>query len=89
MTTHRGENVRVTVYRFGTTPSLVLKDWDYESMDARDYVTPRALALYEALEADPADEEYVLARHRSEDRWGLFGFTREGHAFAVEEPESH
>lgn len=72
---------KITVYEFGNTPSLALEGWDFESPDA-DYSSPRALALYEALGADPRDEEYVLAV--KDGRWGLFGYTCEGHPFAVE-----
>lgn len=76
--------MEIVICRFGTVPPLALEDWDFESPDARDYASQRAQRLYRALGADPSDEEYVLARHRSEDRWALFGATVEGHPFAVE-----
>lgn len=76
--------MEIVVCHFGTVPSLALEEWDFESTDARDYASQRARALYRALGADPEDYEYSLARHRSEDRWALFGMTVEGHPFAVE-----
>lgn len=72
---------KITVYKFGNTPSLALEGWDFESPDV-DYSSPRALALYRALGADPMDYEYSLAV--KDGRWGLFGMTVEGHSFAVE-----
>lgn len=74
---------QVAVYEFSTVPSLALEGWDFESLDARDYDSPRAEALFRALGADPRDEEYTLALHR-DGRWGLFGLICEGHTFAVE-----
>lgn len=76
--------MKIVVYRFSTAPHLVMKYWDFESLDARDYESPRALALYSALGVDPRDYEYSLARHRSADRLALFGLICEGHTFAVE-----
>src|SRR5690606_1611525 len=76
--------MEIVVGHFGTLPPLALEEWEFESLDARDYDSPRALALYSALGADPTDYEYSLARHRSEDRWALFGMTVEGHPFAIE-----
>lgn len=77
---------KATVYEFGNSPQSVLEDWDFDTLSGEDYSSSRALALYSALGADPRDEEYTLARHRSEDRLALFGLTCEGHAFAVETP---
>lgn len=74
---------KITVYKFGNTPSLALEGWDFDAVEL-DYTTQRAKALYEALGADPEDYEYSLALHRPTGRWGLFGLRVEGHDFAVE-----
>lgn len=73
----------VVVYEFCNSPSLALEGWDFENLDARDYYSSRAQALYAALGADVTDEEYALALH-VDGRLGLFGLVCEGHAFAVE-----
>lgn len=75
---------KVIVYEFGNSPQSALEDWDFDALSGEDYSSPRALALYSALGADPRDYEYSLARHRYDDRLGLFGFIIEGHTFAVE-----
>lgn len=76
----------ITIYRFGNDPQVALEGWDPDALSGDDYESARALALYEALGADPSDEEYVLALHVDSGRWGLFGLSAEGHSFAVEEP---
>lgn len=75
----------ITTYRYGTNPQAALEGWDPDALSGDDYESSRALALYEALGADPSDEEYVLAQH-IDGRWGLFGLSVEGHGFATEEP---
>lgn len=71
------------IYQFGSNPRLALEGWDADALSGDDYSSPRALALYDALGANPSDEEYVLAQH-IDGRWGLFGLSVEGHCFAVE-----
>src|SRR5690606_21651379 len=76
----------ITTYRFSNDPQAALEGWDQDALGGDDYDSPRAAALYEALGADPSDEEYVLALHVDSGRWGLFGLSVEGHSFATEEP---
>lgn len=75
----------ITTYRYGTNPQAALEGWDPDALGGDDYDSPRASALYEALGADPSDEEYTLALHVDSGRWGLFGLSVEGHSFAVED----
>lgn len=79
--------MKIVVYCFGTVPTLALEGWDFDALGGDAYATQRALALYEALGADPTDYEYSLARH-VDGRWGLFGMTVEGHPFAVEKEKA-
>lgn len=83
----------IVVCRFGVVPNygvfwVQLENWDPEVLDAAAYESPRAKALYAALGVDNDDWEYVLVKHRSEDRWGLVGPTGENMSFAVEAPRS-
>lgn len=73
----------IEIKTFSTMPELAMEGWDPNACSAPDYETPRAAALYEALDVSLRDDEYALARH-TDGRWGLFGLTVEGHRFAVE-----
>ena len=76
--------------------TIDLRVWDHASLDdvtaevgdpngcsGDDYWTPRALALYAAMDASVDDYEYALCR-LPDGRWALCGLTVEGHRYAVE-----
>ena len=77
---------------FGNTPSLaygpgeVLHGFDSEAPEVSGdaYRSPRALALFEALNSTPHDDELVLGV-LPDGRWALVGCEGEGHPFAIED----
>lgn len=78
----------ISLYTFGYVPQREFEDgaltgFDREALGTSDYETPRAKALYAALEASTDDEEYTLGT-LPDGRWALVGLTVTGHPFAVE-----
>jgi hypothetical protein len=73
----------IKVMTFSTMPELALEGWDPNACDAADYATPRAKALYSALDVSESDETYALAAS-ADGRWALIGLTVTAHQYAVE-----
>ena len=77
---------------FDNTPKLAYApgeilygfDPDAPEVSGGAYLSPRALALFEALNSTPDDHELVLGT-LPDGRWALVGCDCEGHPFAIED----
>lgn len=76
---------KIETHVLGVHPNEAFEGWDPNKCHGRDYESQRAIALFEAIEANPDDDEYVLCKAQDgSGRWALFGLCVTGHPYAVE-----